>query len=78
VVSAPQGDFEFSLGVGDAELLVDDVIFRYREGNDVTVDQCLTSIIGVLHRDIFGDFGGAPIFLPRSIADIDATPGTCE
>ncbi len=78
VVSAPKGDFEFSLGVGDAELLVDDVIFRYREGNDVTVDQCLTSIIGVLHRDIFGDFGGAPIFLPRSIADIDATPGTCE
>ena len=76
-VVALAGTNDFSIGVGKAVLGVDDVIFRYRTDNDVTVGQCFSSITGIVHRDIFGDFASAPILLPRSVEDLDATPGTC-
>ena len=78
VVNATAGPNDFSIGVGDAELGVDDIIFRYRNGNTVKVGQCFSSITGIVHRDIFGDFDNAPVLLPRSIDDIDANPGACE
>jgi hypothetical protein len=76
-VAAEVGTNDFSIGDGTVELIIDDVIFRYRDGNDVTVGQCLSSIVGIVHRDIFGDNDNVPILLPRSIDDVDATPGTC-
>ncbi len=76
-VAAEVGTNDFSVGDGTVELIIDDVIFRYRDGNDVTVGQCLSSIVGIVHRDIFGDNDNVPILLPRRIEDVDATPGTC-
>jgi hypothetical protein len=78
VVQPSAGANEFSIGDAQAELIVDDVIFRYLEENTVEEGQCLSSITGIMHRDTFNDFGGQATVLPRSAADIDAAPGTCN
>jgi hypothetical protein len=78
VVRPDAGTNEFSIGVTAAELIVDDIIFRYLAENTVEAGQCLSSITGIMHRDTFDDFGGQATILPRSAADIDAASGTCN
>jgi hypothetical protein len=77
VANEALGTNDFTVGDGTVELVIDDVIFRYREDNEVAAGQCFTSIVGIVHRDIFGDYDNVPVLLPRSLEDVDATPGAC-
>lgn len=71
VVNPDLGHGDFSIGTAGSPVIVDDDMFKFTP----TAGQCLGSVTGVLSRNIFD---GNITLLPRSAADVDDAPGTCN